>query len=500
MARYKHVDMSPRLLPVVLEEQLVPGTFADVVHHLIDGLKLDAFDARYNNDKTGAPAHSPAMLLKAVLLAYSQGLISSRQIANACERNVQFIAITGDAKPHFTTIADFVSRSHDAIASVFAQVLTVLGDEGMIGRQMFAIDGVKLPSNASKHQSGTREDFIDRAKRFERAAEQMLSRHRDNDDRPAEDLDAKATAKLKRITGKANKLSQWLKDHPDDRIGASGKPIKSNTTDNESAKMATDKGVIQGYCGIAIADAQHQVIVHAQAHGSCNENAELMPALEACADQRRPDTLITADAGFHSNDNMDALHEQQINALIADRGMQRRHSSNPDKYARMAKALQDKGPKKKPASKYFRADDFTVTDDGNAVICPAGKTLPRNGRDMILKGYLVTKYRAPLSACRGCELRSKCLRNAHDKAARQVSITHKRPNAASAMRERIDSELGREQYSRRIGTIEPVFGNIRYNKRLNRFTLRGTTKVDGQWKLYALVHNIEKLANYRKAV
>ena len=67
------------------------------------------------------------------------------------------------------------------------------------------------------------------------------------------------------------------------------------------------------------------------------------------------------------------------------------------------------------------------------------------------------------------------------------------------MRERIDSPEGKLAYGRRIGTVEPVFGNIRHNKRMNRFTLRGKRKVDGQWKLYALVHNIEKWANFRKA-
>jgi Transposase DDE domain len=67
------------------------------------------------------------------------------------------------------------------------------------------------------------------------------------------------------------------------------------------------------------------------------------------------------------------------------------------------------------------------------------------------------------------------------------------------MRERIDSEAGRELYAKRLGVIEPVFGNLRHNKRLDRFTLRGQAKVDGQWKLFALIHNIEKLANHRKA-
>ena len=55
---------------------------------------------------------------------------------------------------------------------------------------------------------------------------------------------------------------------------------------------------------------------------------------------------------------------------------------------------------------------------------------------------------------------------------------------------------GAKAYGRRFATVEPVFGNIRGSKRLNRFTLRGRSKVDTQWKLYCLVHNIEKLMNY----
>ena len=113
MARYKIVDMSPRLLPVDLEAQLIPGSFAHAVHHVVDALDLSAFDAHYRNDEVGASAHAPTMLLKAVLLAYSQGMVSSRAIERACRDNVLFIALTGDAKPHFTTIADFVSRSRD---------------------------------------------------------------------------------------------------------------------------------------------------------------------------------------------------------------------------------------------------------------------------------------------------------------------------------------------------------------------------------------------------
>ena len=63
------------------------------------------------------------------------------------------------------------------------------------------------------------------------------------------------------------------------------------------------------------------------------------------------------------------------------------------------------------------------------------------------------------------------------------------------MRRAIDSPRGRQLYSRRIATVEPVFANIRHHKRMDRFTLRGTAKVSIQWQLFCLVHNIEKIAN-----
>jgi len=292
MARYRPVDMSPRLLPVVLVEQLVPGTFADAVYRLVDVLHLSAFDAHYCNDTTGAPAHSPMMLLKAVLLAYSQGIVSSRRIERVCRENVLFIAITGDSAPHFTTIADFVSRSRDAIAAVFAQVLAVLDKEGLIGREMFAIDGVKLPSNASKYRSGTRAEFMERAQKLEASAQQMLARHRSNDEVGAERIEEKVASRIRRMTRKAAKIRDWLAANPDDRIGASGNVCKSNLTDNDSAttrsgtpkihrldpghpKFMATREAIRRSLGdsrcrlLRVGDGIAEVFIHRERSGSC---------------------------------------------------------------------------------------------------------------------------------------------------------------------------------------------------------------------------------------
>jgi transposase len=503
MARYRHVDLSPRLLPVDLESQLVPGTFAHAVHHLVDDLELSAFDAHYRNDDNGAPAHSPTMLLKVVLLAYSQGLVSSRRIEQACRDNVLFISISGDAKPHFTTIADFISRSRDAITSVFGQVLSVLDGEGLIGRTMFAIDGVKLPSNASKHRSGTRAQFLAQAQKMETVARAMLDRHQLNDAGASEsNTEVQALERVERMKHDAAQIRQWLNDNPNDRKGTRGTIRKSNRTDNESAKMATDKGVIQGYCGVAVVDSSHQVIIEASAHGTGAEQELLLPVIDACAAQRTLDTLITADAGYHSETNLAGLAERGIDALIADNQMRQRDERFADraKHTQKPNALHDKSKQPK-RPKPLGNEDFLIAEDMSHAVCPAGKTLPRNGKEYILGDYTAIKFKAAPATCKSCALRPQCLRKPETTPSRQVAVLTRisKDTHTQRMRERIDSPQGRAQYGERFATVEPVFGNVRYNKRLDRFTLRGRTKVDGQWKLFALVHNIEKLMNYRKA-
>jgi transposase len=148
------------------------------VLHEVD---LSVFAARCQNDESGAPAYAPALPLKIILLAYSRGLVSSRMVESACQQNVLFMAVSGGATPHFTTLAAFVRRGGEALSALFTQVVVVCDRQGLIGRELFAIDGVKLPSNASKARSGTGKEFQREARKMEQAVRQMLARHREED-------------------------------------------------------------------------------------------------------------------------------------------------------------------------------------------------------------------------------------------------------------------------------------------------------------------------------
>ena len=249
MARYKHIDTSPRFIAIDLQKQLLPGTFEHALNHLIDNvLDLSRFDTRYHNDLTGASAYPPAMLLKVVLFAYSQGIVRSRDIERACHDHVTFIALSGDTQPHFTTLAAFVSSPGQDITPLFTQILYICDRQGLIGREMFAIDGVKLPSNAAKGKSGTRAHFQHQAKKLEAAARTMLQRHREADQQDLEpDLQAREQQRIASLDKEAARMHQWLNANPADRQGSKAKPRQSNRTDNESAKPVPEHSRRDGH-------------------------------------------------------------------------------------------------------------------------------------------------------------------------------------------------------------------------------------------------------------
>ncbi|HKA54604.1 MAG TPA: transposase [Candidatus Binatia bacterium] len=213
MARYKPIDMSPQLIPVDFLRQILPGSCEYALCHVIDHeVELSEFAHRCRNDEGGAPAYAPALLLKIVLLAYSRGLVSSRAMESACRQNVLFMAVCGGATPHFTTLAAFVSTGGEALAHLFTQVLLVGDRQGLIGRQRFAIDGVKLPSNASKARSGMRKELRCEAKKMERAVRRMLGRHRQEEltQTCEPSLREREARQVERLKQEAAKIRTWL--------------------------------------------------------------------------------------------------------------------------------------------------------------------------------------------------------------------------------------------------------------------------------------------------
>ncbi len=217
---------------------------------------------------------------------------------------------------------------------------------------------------------------------------------------------------------------------------------------------------------------------------------------------RRQETLITADAGYHSEANLQALATNGVDALIADGQVrarddrfatQPRHRAAPD-------PLHDKSPTTE-GPRLFQPADFQYDAAARTCVCPAGKSLYRKGAQLATKGYLADHFQGAQRDCGPCPLRAQCLRTPEKTKVRQVAFFTGRTAAkmdtqTARMQQRIDDPSNRARYAQRFAVVEPVFANLRYNKGLDRFTLRGRAKVDGQWKLFCLVQNIEKLAHH----
>lgn len=207
---------------------------------------------------------------------------------------------------------------------------------------------------------------------------------------------------------------------------------------------------------------------------------------------------ITADSGFHTERNAEYLYANHIDGYLADNRMRSRDPRflDIDKYkarSRAEKRQWDGRPDR------FTNKDFRYDADRHTCICPAGKSLYSNGRDITINGYAAVKFTAPKSACRPCHLRSRCLKFPDRTEVRQVAFftgEFRKPETfTQAMKRKIDSLVGKAIYHRRIATVEPVFGHLR-NIGLERFSLRGKMKVDAQWKLYCIVHNMLKIHRY----
>ena len=502
MAKYKRYDYKQMImLPISLENQLTPGTLEFGIHTVVETcMDLSLFDEKYKNDETGRFAYDPKILLKIVLFAYSRGLTGSRRIEQACRENVIFMALACGQKPDHSTIAAFVSSMKHEIMPLFRDVLMVCEEEGLLGGSFFALDGLKLPSNASKQWSGKLSKLQRKKEKLEAKLKRLLEEH-EREDRGDDDPSGSGSfprktnrdKQIKRIQSQAKRLKKWLQEN-EAKIGSNGKEITSNVTDNDSGQMITSHGFIQGYNGQALVDDKHQVVVHGEAFGTVSDHEHVEPIMEGAKENMQAighdedyfkGAIFVADTNYHSQNNLKSCQKMELDAYIPDRYFRRRDP----RYAAQKRYW--------PKRKKFALEDFHHDEAKDHYVCPNGKRLKVKARELYREGLVYRVYIADKKDCQPCPLRLKCLtgRGAKRKYL-WVPIAVQLTNLSRRMAGKVDTEMGRKIYPRRIAIAEPVFANIRTHKRLDRFTLRGKIKVNIQWLLYCMVHNIGKIVNY----
>lgn len=498
MPRYIQTDkvQDNLFIPFRLSQQIVEGTLAATIQYMVDKrIDMSVFEQKNKNDSTGRPAYNPRVMLKLILFAYSNGINSSRKISAFAEQNVLAMALSENQTPDFTVIADFISGMGNEIKTVFTNILLVAEEMDLLGCTVFALDGCKLPSNAGKEKSGTFADLRNKQKKLRKKITSILENHQKQDAGEEADLPEEKVRVIGRLEKNIQKIDEFLSANKP-RIGKRGKESQSNMTDNESSKMKTGHGVIQGYNGQAMVDEKHQIVVSAKAFGKGQDHSLLEPMLKETVENLsaigKPEShvegkTIIADTGYFSEENLNAAIEKKIDAYIPDQNFRKRDTRFETKRSHVPGN----------GDKVFR-DEFSYDKENDVVICPAGqKLLPSRGAIRKLKHYSYKTYHTTKAVCGSCAMRPKCLKSEKSRWRNyQLLVGEEKPDVIREMIDKIDTPRAREIYIKRMGIVEPVFANIRTHKRLDHFTLRGQAKVNIQWMLYCIVHNLSKITNY----
>jgi transposase len=423
------------LLPVNVADWVPEGHLARFVVEVVERLDLSAFYAVYRADGSGRPAHDPAMMVALVLYNYAVGVRSSRVIERRCVEDVACRFVAANRAPDHVTINRFRSRHQDALSGLFAEVLALCAQAGMVRVGMVAVDSTKLAADASLGANRTYEGLRAEAQRILEeaaavdAAEDELYGQRRGDELPEALADPKTRAgRIKQLLdelGAERDRAQAEHDakraaydeqtqrtgrrptgrRPGPQVPKQQRALfsrKVNVTDPDSA-IVSDRGkLIQGY-NIQATVAAGQVILATSATDIANDHGQLVPIVTAAREQ-------LARAGI----------DDQIAQVLADSG-------------------------------YWNVAQVNELQD--------------SGLDVLVQPR---PY----------------------KPDSRVKSTH--PLAAQ-MADKLTTHDGAAEYRRRQQIVEPVFAHIKHLRGITRVLRRGRAAVQAEIDLIATTHNLLKL-------
>ena len=348
------IDQSQLLPPSV--QDFVPEDHLSrfIVALVTESLDLTAITASYTS-ALGQPPFDPRMMTALLLNGYASGIYSSRRIAKACIERADFMMIVAGDPPDFRTISDFRKRHLKALAGLFVQVLKLTEKAGLVKLGHVALDGTKIKANASKHKAmsyarmkqrdaelqaevdrwlaaaeaaDAEEDSLHGSKRGDELPKWVADKQKRiakiREAQAALEVDAKAAAEEERrieAEKQAQRDAEGRKKTGKKTEPPSDDPApkaQRNFTDPESRIMKTKDGYIQGYNAQAAVDGTAQVIV---AHGliqTTSDHGQVVPLVDGIeANLGRKPAQVSADSGYLSEANLEALGFREIDGYIA---------------------------------------------------------------------------------------------------------------------------------------------------------------------------------------
>jgi transposase len=446
---YRHEAHSP-------EAKLPQDDLVFFVLDTVPRLDLSRFYAAYEDETRGAPPFDPQMMVCLLLYAYCVGVFSSRKIAQACERNLAFIAIVGAERPDFRTISDFRKLHLEAFCAVFVEVLRIAGEAGLVKLGNVSTDGTKLQGNASRHKAMSYGYMKKEVERLREEIEALVTQayqqdaqddaalgSRRGDELPAElarreDRLATIEAAMQRLEARAKADAEAERTR---RAEAEAERQRTGKTRRGKAPKAVDE-TPEDKAQMSFTDPELGIMQ------TNNKGWEYCGNAQVSVDETYQ-IIVACDVTAAANDKQQAVPMAQLTvAQLEQAGI------------------------KTPQDATGAAQKIPATYDSGYYSETAVAALEQWGFDP----YMAT---------------GRQRHHGLEAAVAEASTTAKERMAA-----KVQSPAGRALYARRKVIVEPVFGQIKEARGFRRFLLRGLAKIRGEWCLVCLTHNLLKVWRY----
>lgn len=511
---FKEYNQKQLMLPMDLESLIPANHMVRVINRAIDLMKLEPLFAKYPGG--GRPSFHPVMMTKLIVYAYADKNFSSRRIEKAARENIMYMWLCGGNVPDFKTINTFRSeRMKDIILDVFSEVVELLVEQKYIKLDNYFLDGTKIEANANKYSwvwgkstKRYKEKLREKCKELFAAAE--LANQAENEeygDENLEELGGDKPIDSKAIEEAVKRIDEKLADNPADKKLQKAKKIiekdylprmkkyeqqeelladrnSYSKTDTAATFMRMKEdhmknGQLKPGYNVQIG-TENQFVVGYSVHQEAGDTSCLKDHFEELKKGLKgklPNNVV-ADAGYGSEENYEYLQEAKLGNYV--------------KYNTFHKEAS-----RKWKSDLTRVQNWQYDEEKDEYICGCGKILQfqyersqksKSGYRSVVRIYESTD-------CSGCPYRDRCVKKGNNPSANRRIYINRRGNELKAQtRANLTSEYGLQMRSLRPVEVESVFGNIKGNFGMRRFTLKGMAKVKLEWGLHCIAHNMRKLA------
>lgn len=492
---------SPSLFPENIFEKIPANHPVRLVNHVVDELNIDGIVAQYKGG--GTSSYHPRMLIKILFYSYLSNIYSCRKIEKALQENIHFMWLSGNSTPDFRTINYFRGkRLKGHIQQLFADVVRMLQELGYVSLELQYIDGTKIESASGRYSFVWKGSVEKNKVKLEEKIQgvlvaidqQIKTEQGQNQPQTPMSIDSAAlkeklaglNSKLKESDKATQKQLQKLQEEHLPRLEKYEQQLETlgdrnsySKTDKDASFMRMKEdhmknGQLKPAYNTQIS-TEEQFITHYSIHQTPADTTTLKTHLEGFqARYHTQSREVVADAGYGSEENYELMENNDITAYVKynyfHKEQKRKHKNNP-----------------------FVQQNLYYNKEEDYYVCPMGQRMRKTGQGKRVSenGYESTVHYYQAGRCEGCPLRGKCHKA---KGNRIIEVNHRLNQLKAKARELLNSEEGLAHRSKRPVEVEAVFGQMKSNNRFNRFTLRGLEKIDVEFGLMALAHNLRKMA------